>query len=151
MVGAVVRWFLVLVAQVLATTPSLDVYKTFEDGFTYEGCVVDIDDDNQGGQLFGIQWSDGTRSDLDINEMRKYCVLNSDGGRLQARPRKPTSAPPRTCRTAPTVLLRVEDMLRTSLSAGRRRATLVRQAAPSPRAKATIGWRLYGGGCMGRS
>ena len=53
----------------------------------------------------------------------------------------PTSAPPRTCRTAPTVLLRVEDMLRTSLSAGRRRATLIRQAAPSPRAKAAIGWR----------
>ena len=48
---------------------------------------------------------------------------------------------PRTCRTAPTVLLRVEDMLRTSLSAGRRRATLIRQAAPSPRAKAAIGWR----------
>ena len=39
------------------------------------------------------------------------------------------------------VLLRVEDMLRTSLSAGRRRATLIRQAAPSPRAKAAIGWR----------
>ena len=32
-------------------------------------------------------------------------------------------------------------MLRTSLSADRRRATLVRQAAPSPRAKAAIGWR----------
>ena len=46
-----------------------------------------------------------------------------------------------TCRTAPTVLLRVEGMLRTSLSAGRRRATLIRQAAPSPRAKAAIGWR----------
>ena len=46
----------------------------------------------------------------------------------------------RTCPTAPTVLLRV-DMLRTSLSAGRRRATLIRQAAPSPRAKAAIGWR----------
>ena len=44
-------------------------------------------------------------------------------------------------RTAPTVLLHVEDMPRTSLSAGRRRATLIRQAAPSPRAKAAIGWR----------
>ena len=54
---------------------------------------------------------------------------------------EPASAPPRTCRTAPTVLLRVEDMPRTSLSAGRRRATLIRQAAPSPRAKAAIGWR----------
>ena len=54
---------------------------------------------------------------------------------------KPATAPPRTCRTAPTVLLRVEDMPRTSLSAGRRRATLIRQAAPSPRAKAAIGWR----------
>ena len=48
------------------------------------------------------------------------------------------------------VLLRVEDMPRTSLSAGRRRATLIRQAAPSSRAKATIGamrgaWRLNGG------
>ena len=60
---------------------------------------------------------------------------------------KPASAPPRTCRTAPTVLLSVEDMPRTPLSAGRRRATLIRQAAPSPRAKATIGamrgaWRV---------
>eukprot|EP01048_Picozoa_sp_COSAG05_P022075 COSAG05_NODE_4277_length_1586_cov_1.306658_1_plen_161_part_00 len=60
----------------------------------------------------------------------------------------------RTCRTAPTVLLRVEDLPRTSLSAGRTRATLIRQAAPSPRAKATIGWRgrwrLYGPlPCMG--
>ena len=59
----------------------------------------------------------------------------------QQTTKKPTSAPPRTCRTAPNVLLRVEDMRRTSLSAGRRRATLVREAAPSPRAKATIGWR----------
>ena len=59
----------------------------------------------------------------------------------QQTTQKPASAPPRTCRTAPTVLLRVEDMLRTSLSAGRRRATLIRQAAPSPRAKAAIGWR----------
>ena len=61
---------------------------------------------------------------------------------------KPASAPPRTCRTAPNVLLHVEDLPRTSLSAGRRRATLIRQAAPSPRAKAAIGWRgpwrLYG-------
>ena len=63
------------------------------------------------------------------------------------KPLSTASAPPRTCLTAPTVLLRVEDMLRTSLSAGRRRATLIRQAAPSPRAKATIGamrgaWRV---------
>ena len=60
---------------------------------------------------------------------------------------KPTSAPSRDGRTAPTIVLRVEDMPRTSLSAGRRRATLIRQAAPSPRAKATIGamrgaWRV---------
>eukprot|EP01048_Picozoa_sp_COSAG05_P018660 COSAG05_NODE_2768_length_2665_cov_2.257989_2_plen_157_part_00 len=59
----------------------------------------------------------------------------------QQTTQKPTSAPPRTCRTAPIVLLRVEDMPRTSLPAGRTRATLVREAAPSPRAKATIGWR----------
>ena len=59
----------------------------------------------------------------------------------QQTTQKPASAPPRTCRTAPTVLLSVEDMPRTSLSAGRRRATLIRQAAPSPRAKAAIGWR----------
>ncbi len=49
------------------------------DNHTYEGCVIDVDDDNHGGKLFGIQWSDGSRSDMDINEMRKYCVLNSDG------------------------------------------------------------------------
>ena len=71
---------------------------------------------------------------------------------LGTESQKPASAPPRTCRTAPTDVLRVEGMLRTSLSAGRRRATLIRQAAPSPWAKATIGamrgaWRLNGGGC----
>ena len=55
------------------------VFKTWEDNHTYEGCVIDVDDDNHGGKLFGIQWSDGSRSDMDINEMRKYCVLNSDG------------------------------------------------------------------------
>ena len=65
----------------------------------------------------------------------------------QQTTQKPASAPPRTCRTAPNVLLHVEDLPRTSLSAGRRRATLIRQAAPSPRAKATIGamrgaWRV---------
>ena len=61
-------------------------------------------------------------------------------------PQKPASAPPRTCRTAPNISLHVEDLPRTSLSAGRRRAALTRQAAPSPRAKATIGasgaWRV---------
>eukprot|EP01048_Picozoa_sp_COSAG05_P015448 COSAG05_NODE_1866_length_3934_cov_1.989048_1_plen_191_part_00 len=57
----------------------------------------------------------------------------------QQTTQKPTSASPRTCRTAPVVLLRAEDVPRTSLSAGRRRATLIRQAAPSSRAKATIG------------
>ena len=61
---------------------------------------------------------------------------DGDGLLAEQTTQKPASAPPRTCRTAPTVLLSVEDMLRTSLSAGRRRATLVRQAAPSPRAKA---------------
>ena len=65
----------------------------------------------------------------------------------QQTTQKPASAPPRTCRTAPNVLLHVEDLPRASLSAGRRRATLIRQAAPSPRAKATIGamrgaWRV---------
>ena len=56
----------------------------------------------------------------------------------QQTTQKPTSASPRTCRTAPVVSLRVEDVPRTSLSAGPRRATLIRQAAPSSRAKATI-------------
>ena len=68
-----------------------------------------------------------------------------DAGRTLMQ--KPASAPPHTCRTAPNVLLHVEDLPRTSLSAGRRRATLIRQAAPSSRAKATIGevrgaWRV---------
>ena len=63
---------------------------------------------------------------------------------------------PRTCRTAPVVLLRVEDVPRTSLSAGPRRATLIRQAAPSSRAKATIGqvrgaWGLTGEWVLARS
>ena len=61
----------------------------------------------------------------------------------QQTTQKPASAPPRTCRTAPNVLLHVEDLPRTSLSADRRRATLIRQAAPSPRAKATM-HRRYG-------
>ena len=74
----------------------------------------------------------------------------------QQTTQKPTSASPRTCRTAPVVLLRVEDVPRTSLSAGRRRATLIRQAAPSSRAKATIGqvrgaWGLTGEWVLARS
>ena len=56
-----------------------------------------------------------------------------------------------TCRTAPTVLLRVEDMLRTSLSAGRRRATLVREVGPSLDAELAILLARAGGGCAGRS
>ena len=65
----------------------------------------------------------------------------------QQTTQKPASAPPRTCRAAPIVVLRVEDMPRVALCAGRRRATLTREAAPSPRAKATIGamrgaWRV---------
>ena len=67
------------------------------------------------------------------------------------RTQKPASAPPRTCRTAPTVLLRVEDMLRTSLSAGRRRATLVREVGPSLDAELAILLARAGGGCAGRS
>ena len=74
----------------------------------------------------------------------------------QQTTQKPTSASPRTCRTAPVVLLRAEDVPRTSLSAGRRRATLIRQAAPSSRAKATIGqvrgaWGLTGEWVLARS
>ena len=72
-----------LPVQLLHNNPEQFIDRTvtnrWDDGSTYEGCVVDIDDDNQGGRLFGVQWSDVTRSDLDINEMRKYCVLKSDG------------------------------------------------------------------------
>ena len=69
------------------------------------------------------------------------------GAEACKRNRNTAVSTPRTCRTAPNVLLHVEGLPRTSLSAGRRRATLIRQAAPSPRAKATIGamrgaWRV---------
>ena len=65
----------------------------------------------------------------------------------QQTTQKRAFAPPRTCRAAPIVVLRVEDMPRASLCARRRRATLTQEAAASPRAKATIGamrgaWRV---------
>ena len=38
-----------------------------------------MDDDHQGNTLWGVQWSNGDKSDFDINEMRKYCVLQQHG------------------------------------------------------------------------
>ena len=43
------------------------------------GIIYDIDDDGQGKTLWGVQWSDGTKSDFDITEMRKFCVLQQHG------------------------------------------------------------------------
>ena len=45
----------------------------------YTSIVYDVDDDGQGDTLWGIQWSDESKSDFDIDEMRKYCVLRSNG------------------------------------------------------------------------
>ena len=44
-----------------------------------EGLVYDRSDDGQGNTLWGIQWGDGLKTDFDTNQMRKYCVLMSDG------------------------------------------------------------------------
>ena len=41
--------------------------------------TYDVDDDGHGNTLWGIQWVDGSKSDFDIDEMRKYCVLRSNG------------------------------------------------------------------------
>ena len=42
---------------------------------SYSGIIYDIDDDGQVNTLWGVQWSDGTKSDFDINEIRKFRVL----------------------------------------------------------------------------
>ena len=41
--------------------------------------MYDRSDDGQGNTLWGIQWGDGLKTDFDTNQMRKYCVLMSDG------------------------------------------------------------------------
>ena len=46
---------------------------------SYTGIIYDVDDDHQGNTLWGVQWSNGDKSDFDINEMRKYCVLQQHG------------------------------------------------------------------------
>ena len=46
---------------------------------SYSGIIYDVGDDGQGNTLWGVQWSDGTKSDFDINEMRKFCVLQQHG------------------------------------------------------------------------
>ena len=43
------------------------------------GIVYDNDEDNHGNSIWGIQWGDGTKEDMDVNEMRKYCILSKDG------------------------------------------------------------------------
>eukprot|EP01048_Picozoa_sp_COSAG05_P027281 COSAG05_NODE_7883_length_759_cov_5.675758_1_plen_81_part_10 len=43
------------------------------------GIIYDVDNDHQGNTLWGVQWSNGDKSDFDINEMRKYCVLQQHG------------------------------------------------------------------------
>ena len=42
------------------------------------GVIYDNDEDNHGNSIWGIQWGDGTKENMDINEMRKCCVLSTD-------------------------------------------------------------------------
>jgi hypothetical protein len=55
------------------------VVQNWPDHGRAEGIVYDQDDDREGNAIWGIQWGDGTKSDFNINQMRKYCVLRSDG------------------------------------------------------------------------
>ena len=43
------------------------------------GMIVDCDEDNSGNNIWGIQFGDGYYCDFDINQMRKYSILMSDG------------------------------------------------------------------------
>lgn len=57
----------------------LKIYEYTDKKVAYTGIVYDVDDDGKGNTLWGIQWSDGSKSDFDMVEMRKYCVLRSCG------------------------------------------------------------------------
>ena len=70
--------------QSLFSDPGAFIYRTVIKDFggphkICSGVIYDHDEDNLGNTLWGIQWGDGTKGDFNVNEMRKFCVLNSDG------------------------------------------------------------------------
>jgi len=70
--------------QNLFSDPAAFIHRTVIKDFgqphgVCSGIVYDNDEDNHGNSIWGIQWGDGTKEDMDVNEMRKYCVLSTDG------------------------------------------------------------------------